>query len=342
MLKKPHSEISLLSLPRDALRLLRPMLSLKDLSSLTRTCRGLRGIFQPELIDIRFQQLRTAVANGKRDDVEKILKTHPDLLLKKSQGNDSPLQMAAWGLNWHMWAVMLNYLPKEKYQEAGAQLQELETPGRERGRHYDATPLINALQNYVQRHRDLDYDNHSTSEKAAELTLLWCKGVGLPQRMIPIALVLEYCRKDHSFHPTPNYENDTAPPTDTTTEFYDWTQSRWALWFPLPEGLGSTFAIVRAVSQPARVLRCLSLAAAEIDLAAVTAWYEVGQKKLLELKQILQNPVLSQEAVPAVQTPTPGCCVSLTKRWSNTVAMALVGMSQHVSKVVLSWGCVPG
>jgi hypothetical protein len=140
---------------------------------------------------------------------------------------------------WRLWPLLLKYLSKENYLEAFKQILELEEKDREHRAHYDATPLINALRNYAQRYREVDYDNHPTPEKEVELTHLWCKGVGQPQRMIPIALVLEYCRQDHFFHPTPNYENDAAPPADTITKFvvYDERHSSHEVsWLPLPEG----------------------------------------------------------------------------------------------------------
>lgn len=269
----------------------------------------------PSPTEIRFQQLKTAVAQGKRDEVEKILHTHPNLLLKKSEEIDSPLQMAASGLNWHMWAVMLKYLPKEKYQEAGAQLQELETRDRECGPHYDATPLITALKNYIERYNALDFDNCITREKAtrekdAELTQLWCKGVGHAQRLMPIALVLEICREDHLLHPTPNYKTDSAPPLDTTAKFYIWEEG-YVSWFSLPAGLGDTFGLIRAIPPcfgggwPPEVAKRPLASHAEFNLMAITAWYEAGKEKLRDLKQILQNPNLPEEVSPS-RMPTYG------------------------------------
>jgi hypothetical protein len=51
-------------------------------------------------------------------------------------------------------------------------------------------------------------------------------------------------------------------------------------------------------------VKLVSSVDAEIGLAAMIAWYEAGTKKLLELKQMLQNPTLSQETAPThVSTP---------------------------------------
>jgi hypothetical protein len=326
-------------LPRDVLtNVIGPYLGLQGRSRMARSCRQLHGFFQSGINKVRLMELQTAVLTCKASDIANILEANPYLLLQKSTTTDgagrtfqncSPLQNAIWSMAWILWPLLLNYLPKEKYFEALKQILELEDMDREHGAHYDATPLINALRNYAQRCRDLDYDNHPTPEKEAELTHLWCKGVGQPQRIIPMALVLEYCSGTGPFFlPEPRYnENDVALPNNINTEVIDRrfsvlrppivpgfpmkkVNSTDFYWFPLPKGLGDVFAISGwlggcgwGACPGAFGIEFVSCVDAKINLVAVTTWYEAATKKLLALKQTLQNPALLQEIVPT-RVPT--------------------------------------
>src|SRR3990167_6393273 len=100
-------------------------------------------------------RLLNHVALGEQDEAEKILKTRPDLLLFKGNLQDhagrdfthiTAFQYALWALDWHMWKMILKYLPRD---EAAKQLQELETNSTAHGTHFDLNPLITALNNYI-------------------------------------------------------------------------------------------------------------------------------------------------------------------------------------------------
>ncbi len=186
---------------------------------------------------------------------------------------------------------MLKYLPKEKYQEAFEQLVELENPAREQDPHFDITPLINAMHDYIDKFdSDILYAPEH-SQRSMTLSSRFYK--------LPAALLLEYCRKDHPFVPVPNYENDVAPPVNCEVKFYNKSMTDEVNRNGIP-----VYAITRSDMNVARALPQDYFCVSELkkDLPTLNAWNNAALQKLQELKRTL-NPVLSQEAVHA-QEPT--------------------------------------
>src|ERR1700687_1587086 len=100
-------------------------------------------------------QLLQHVANGEQDEAEALLKQKPGLLLSKGNVTDlskrefkeiTAFQYAVWALDWHMWRMLLKYLPKE---QAALQLAELESRGTAHGKHASWQGLIDALTTYA-------------------------------------------------------------------------------------------------------------------------------------------------------------------------------------------------
>ncbi len=135
------------------------------------------------------------VVAGKQNQVEMIIKKNPTLLLKPYKIKDlsgrefkrmSVFQYALWALDWHMWKMMLRYIPLKL---ANQQIQELESCSTEHGKYFSFQPLIESLKKYV---------SNSTENQ-------WCKVVGKEQALLPAHAINEYCRNDQSFYPCPNF-----------------------------------------------------------------------------------------------------------------------------------------
>ena len=314
----------MLNLPDEMLYKIREDLGQKEANRLTRTCHSLHSFFQNDVDTPLLNDLQNGVVYaGKDEELEKelepIMKNRPDLLFRKLEITDgarrtfincSLWQYMIWSKDWHRWSQALPHIPKELYAEAYQQLLELETPGRKHGPCYDATPLKKALESYKQKYQEFNFDNQQTAKKDAILVELWCKGVGVAQCGVSVALANQYSRDDRSFYPCPDFEKDTILPR--TLKFYNGLTDDSCVWFPLLDGLGSDFAIIRAWDTrgpgAGGVGESVWLRIAWVDLVAVTAWDEVGTKKLLALKQFLKSE-LEYKNSPA-QWPSSGYVIS--------------------------------
>jgi hypothetical protein len=154
------------------------------------------------------EQLLLHVARGEQKEAKALAKKQPELLCHKGTVTDysnrrfeniTAFQYALWALDWHMWSMLLSYLPKE---EASAQLHELESKGTRHGVHYDFTPLTQALKTYID-----NYHAWSVEQCKAH----WCKVVGGAQTQVPAHVANEYCREDRSFDPTPKFTEKSLP-----------------------------------------------------------------------------------------------------------------------------------
>lgn len=185
------------------------------------------------------------VAKGQQDDAEATIKKNPNLLLEKEIVMDysnrifskiTPFQYALWALDRHMWEMILKYLP---LKVAAKQLQELSEHGvtyvsSPNGKvitekHFNFTPLITALQEYIDT-----FDDESVSR--------WSIIVGSVQKNVPAHVAHEYCRDDRSFNPEPSFKDKSLP---RTLEFYNTNKHDFSTWFSDP-GLGISFAIARS------------------------------------------------------------------------------------------------
>ncbi|MCE3237932.1 MAG: hypothetical protein K0R24_913 [Gammaproteobacteria bacterium] len=153
------------------------------------------------------------VAKGEQDEAEAMLKLIPGLELASGNVTDlsgrtfeniTGFQYAIWALDWHMWSMILKYLPE---REAALQLQILEDVGTEYGLRFSFKPLILALNNYVRNYQSWTYEQ---CEKH------WCQQVGGEQLRLPAHAINEYCRPDRPFHPLPSFLEPHLPRTMNT------------------------------------------------------------------------------------------------------------------------------
>ena len=110
--------------------------------------------------------------------------------------------------------------------------------------------------------------------------------VGLAQRDVPVHVINEYCRKDRSFEPCPEFKEDKLP---REIMFYNWNSDKDEPLFPLvisaSSGLGINFSLLRRWHWRAGVsdrAACL-----DSDLAAVNRLDEVRTTDLTRSREIL-------------------------------------------------------
>ncbi len=172
-------------------------------------------------------------------------------------------------------------------------------------KHYDFTPLITALQEYVR-----NYPNWTNEECIAH----WCTVVGLLQRYMPAHVAQHYCNPNESFDPT---GDGRTPPTfkeqilKRTLILYNYQVNKPVPWWARPgvgisKVLGNDFGSVRGCARGgAGVEWTVAVgaggrrdAAPSIDFVALTALCEMRTSELLELKQqldLLQKPDAGSE-----------------------------------------------
>lgn len=152
------------------------------------------------------------IVEGEQDKAEERLKEVPALALKKGTVTDlsqrefkhiTGFQYAVWALDWHMWKMLLKYMPKEA---AALQFVELEEKGTVHGKHFSLSPLIKALNTYVK--------SYGTWYKASawdKIKQHWCQEVGGCQLLLPAHVIHEYCHPSRSFVPCPVFNEESLP-----------------------------------------------------------------------------------------------------------------------------------
>ena len=153
------------------------------------------------------------VAEGQQDQAEAMLRTTPNLALIPGDVTDlsnrrfqgiTAFQYAAWALDWHMWKMLLKYLPPDA---ARTQAQGFTTGSwvSQHGVHASWQNLIDALKTYI--------DNCGKWTTSEQYTNHWIHQVGGAQLLLPAHVIHEYCRPDRSFEPCPTFIEDTLPRT---------------------------------------------------------------------------------------------------------------------------------
>jgi hypothetical protein len=280
-----------------------------------------QGLFQPNRLQMMADKLLLQVMHGEQDKAEVILKRRPDLLMIKGTATDysgrkftcTAFQYALWALDTrYMCSMMLDCLPcspdGERIKEGLLmQLFEQTSNGIEfqldtrtvREKHYDFTPLLNALKTYVD-----NYDHWFAASNWAEMTRQWNEVVGLAQRYVPAHVAQHYCDPDETFYPTPNFNK---PQFARVLHFYNYRSVVESHWFsPIissNHGLGVDFGIARgarAASACNAGARCgLPLRRGVLwhsDFMAVTALSQIRTKDLEPLRERLQRPLQKAQA----------------------------------------------
>ena len=145
---------------------------------------------------------------GEQDEAEDMLKKDNYLILEAGDLTDcakrefkqiTAFQYSLWALDFHMWKMLLKYLPKE---EASKQVKGLKNGDwvQTHGHHADWQNLIDALQTYI---------DHCNLWSQEQLSNYWCQQVGGTQLLLPAHVINEYHNTLMSFNSDPEdtYEN---------------------------------------------------------------------------------------------------------------------------------------
>lgn len=239
----------------------------KDAGSLALTSKLTLFNIQHNLTKNKAQYFSTLVAQGKQETAKKLITetgdnpltvSGQDLLLTPAFFTDyssrtfncTAYEYAYWAKDTHMCRMLEQQMDEDTKAEMLKRCEAIEEHGlrySQNGtecctRHFDLTPLKQALQNYID-----GYDNWYNTNNWTALAAAWMR-VGVEQRDIPVHVVNEYCRKDRSFDPLPTFREDKLPRELT---FYNVNTGQHDVpLFPLvisdSSGLGVDFALIRA------------------------------------------------------------------------------------------------
>lgn len=271
------------------------------------TCTGYFRLFKPNFKSELVYKLLVCVAWGKQDEVEKLLKTSPELMLEKTTFTDcsgrifsniSPFEFVLWALDTrYMVNMMLNCFPKdENGSHLAEQLEEQYNNHKKYGvtytlkgqtineKHFDFLVLINALQVYADNCDNWDLPQRQTH---------WCTVVGKAQCYVPAHVMQHYCDPRLDLYPLPKFE---AKHFYRTLKFFNYVCQAEVNWSPLDLSsgcvLGEDFGIshgwdggrsVRGGRNPESRYAVMG------DLAAIKALYEARTSDYLAVPSKLAS-----------------------------------------------------
>jgi hypothetical protein len=261
------------------------------------TCPYLFNLFKPDFETNLINKLLVCVATGEQNKVEKLFKkTSPELMLKKTTFTDysgrtfncTAYEYAYWAKDTHMCRMLEKYMDADtKYQilqcidaieEHG--LKYIQHGNEYCTKHFDLTPLIDALKEYVAGYKNWDATNNYDAMRAA-----WMK-VGRAQRDVPVHVINEYCRPDRSFDPMPKFNEDELP---RVVSFYNYNTLNTGAVFPLDLSNSSGLARgararVWGVDGDVDLSRLV-----DFDLAAISHLDEVRTADLTQSRENLKS-----------------------------------------------------
>lgn len=288
-------------------------------SHIAQACIATHSIFQPQLdADKLTHDLLWYVASGNQVKAQAMLKMHPELLLRRGNITDFPgrtfenitaFEYAVWALDVrYMAPMMLDCVPrnekgKEIWKALDEQFNRVEGEGLtytlnetkfDNSRHYDFTPLINALQTYVTNFGHWSFE---------QLNKYWHEIVWKAQFETVSHVAQHYC-DNIPFDPTPNFN---APEFERGLQFYNHITSKTEYWWPRYDWcFGYKYGIVKGNALGnSRGGGAVALGvqwgrdAARSDLAAITALCKTRTEDCQLLKQRLQAG-LGSDAAPSL------------------------------------------
>ena len=223
---------------------------LKLLDVRTRHQLNMSPIFQSRLF-------LSCVAKGQQDEAQRQIEANPALLLTTGRFTDysgrtfncTAYEYAYWAKDTHMCRMLERHMDENTKAAMLEKVITIDSVGltyeqhgqAEHSKHFDMTPLITALQNYVNGYGAWDAANNYDAMKAAWML------VGKAQRDLPVHVINEYCRPDRSFDPLSEstFNEDNLPRILT---YYNFNTGSTVPLFPLvvsgSSGLGVDFALL--------------------------------------------------------------------------------------------------
>jgi hypothetical protein len=290
------------------------------------TCSSLFTLFKPNFKSELVNKLLVCAAWGQQDEVEKLLKTSPELMVEKTSFTDcsgrifsniSAFEFLLWALDTrYMVSMMFDCLPKdeigltlvtklkEQYDNHKKNGVTYTLEGKEfTENHFGFSVLINALQTHAD---NIDKWDWNQREKH------WCNEVGDAQCYLPAHVMQHYFDRNVPFYPLPNFE---AEQFFRTLKFYDYIGNKELTWKGITSSSDSVLDVNFGITakQPWRGLhgeargpltsRGLTLA----DLEAITTLHKVRTADYLAIPSMLASLFEKKVAVDE----TPNSCVIL-------------------------------
>jgi hypothetical protein len=179
----------------------------------------------PKTASSKLSTFLRLVAEGEQEKAEAMLKVNRRLALGAGTVTDlsnrtfkhiTGFQYAVWAMDWHMWEMLLNWIPKE---EVTMQLQALEENGTEHGIHFDLNPFIDVLDSYITKLKYHQLGEHELLRNEGR------ERIAQEQLLLPAHVVNEYCRPDRPFYPEPNFRKRGLPRVRTVS--FNTYQEEW-------------------------------------------------------------------------------------------------------------------
>jgi hypothetical protein len=147
------------------------------------------------------------VADGQQDQAEALLQRNSALALasgdvtdhaNRTFSNITAFQYALWALDWHMWKMILKYLPSEA---AKIQAKQVATGSwvEKYGEYFKFQPLLENFQTYNKDAPSWNMDKDKD---------YWEHKIGGAQRQLPMHVFQEYCNPKRAFEPTPTFTEE--------------------------------------------------------------------------------------------------------------------------------------
>lgn len=309
----PYLSFDLGALIGDLLPIIKNYLNESDARSLASVSRKTHAFLQGPNRLLLLDKFLQRVAYGKQDKVETLFTDVyrdkegkiQEALLHQGRFTDysgrtfncSAYEYAYWAKDTHMCRMLERYMDGATKEKILARVEEIERTGLSytqhgapyRTHHFDFTPLIHALQFYVD-----NYDAWYAASNWVAMEAAWME-VGKAQRDVPAHVAQEYCHPTRAFYPCPLF-NEPALPRLLT--FYNRTTEQHVSWFPLTapnSGLGIDFALIR----PGRGCGMMARAGpwpggVRVDLAAISRLDEVRTTDLTQSRENLKPPAMAQ------------------------------------------------
>lgn len=287
------------------------------------TCSSLFSLFKPNFKSELVKKLLVCTAWGQQDEVEKLLKTSPELMLEKTTFTDcsgrtfsniSAFEFVLWALDTrYMATMMFNCLPKNKIGlKLATELEKQYYNHQEHGvtytlegkvfteNHFDFKVLINALQTYID-----NYDKWDWPQRGKH----WCTVIGKAQCYLPAHVMQHYCELNVTFYPLPKFE---AEQFVRTLKFYNYDNNKEIAWAgttasSLDSVLGDNFGIGRGSDRCPWPSLGAGLGCAKVDLVTITTLCKVRTLDYLVIPSLLASLFEKSAAVDE----TPYSCVIL-------------------------------
>lgn len=205
-------------------------------------------------------------------------------------------EYAWWAKDTHMRRMLEKYMDDETKAKVLGRIEVITKIGltyQQNGEtknsiHFDFSPLIDALQTYANGYNEWR-DNHNWDAMKSA----WINGVGEAQRDVVVHVANEYCRKDRSFSPTPQFDEERLP---RELSFHSCDTIKAGSWFPLKtDALGYSYAIYRSpeLARAGLGWAAYMQAGIEVDLAAIRQLDLVRTLELSTSLEVLKGEALS-------------------------------------------------